>query len=133
MKGNFIRINNMLLKKESDQIEKLKIIDFWLFFKMRSRDDFPLDSSWFVCLWPTQKCRKTRSDIILVTNLLSESSAVRAFLCILAHLAYLACSFSLILRRIDELMFWFKHTNTRKHFSEHSCSYARVFLSILAI
>ena len=56
-------------------IMKLKIINFGLFFKMRSRDDFPLDSSWFVCLWPTQKCRKTRSDIILVTNLLSESSA----------------------------------------------------------
>ena len=53
---------------------KLKIINFGLFFKMRSRDDFPLDSSWFVCLWPTQKCRKNRSDIILVTNPLSESS-----------------------------------------------------------
>ena len=55
-------------------IMKLKIINFGLFFKMRSRDDFPLDSSWFVCLWPTQKCKKSRSDIILVTNPLSESS-----------------------------------------------------------
>ena len=54
-------------------IMKLKIINFWLFFKMRSRNDFPLGSSWFVCLWPTKKCRKTRSDIICVTNLLSES------------------------------------------------------------
>ena len=53
---------------------KLKIINFWLFFKKRSRDDFPPDSSWFVCLWPRQKCRKTRSDMILVTNPLSESS-----------------------------------------------------------
>ena len=35
-------------------IMKLKIIIFWLFFKMRSKDDFPLDSSWFICLWPTQ-------------------------------------------------------------------------------
>ena len=43
---------------------------------MRSRDDFPMDSSWFVSLWPTEKCRKTRSDMILVTNLLSESSAL---------------------------------------------------------
>ena len=51
MQGNFIRINNMLFKKESDQIEKFfmkneaKNLDFCLFFKMRSRDDFPLDSS----------------------------------------------------------------------------------------
>ena len=55
-------------------IMKLKIVNFWLFFKMRSRDDFPKDSSWFVPLWPTKKCRKTRSDIILVPNLLWESS-----------------------------------------------------------
>ena len=55
---------------------KLKLINFLLFFKMRSKDDFPLNSSWFVSLWPTQKCRKTRSDIILVPNLLSESSVV---------------------------------------------------------
>ena len=47
MKGNFIRINNKLLKKESDQNEKfflkmkLKTIIFDFFFKMRSRDDFP--------------------------------------------------------------------------------------------
>ena len=39
-----------------------------------SRDDFPKDNSWFVPPWPTKKCRKTRSDVILVTNLLSESS-----------------------------------------------------------
>ena len=67
MKGNFTRINNMLLKKESDQNEKFFvqneawIINFWLFFKMRSGDDyhdFPLDSSWFVSLWPTQKMQK---------------------------------------------------------------------------
>ena len=51
MKGNFIRINNMLLKKESDQNEKFFVQNeaqnykFLIFFKMRSRDDFPLDSS----------------------------------------------------------------------------------------
>ena len=82
MKGNFIRTNNMLLKKESDQTEfffvknEAKNYIFLTFFKMRSRDDFPLNSSWFVSLWPTQKCRKTQSDIILVTNLLSESSVL---------------------------------------------------------
>jgi len=32
-------------------------------------------------------------------------SSVPAFLSILAHLAHLACSFSLILNRIDKLMF----------------------------
>ena len=51
MKGNFTRINNMLLKKVSDQIEKFfmkneaKNNKFLTFFKMRSRDEFPLDSS----------------------------------------------------------------------------------------
>ena len=37
------------------------------------------------------------------------------FLSILAYLAHLACSFSLILNRIDKIMFWCKHANTRKH------------------
>ena len=82
MKGNFTRIDNILLEKESDQIEKFFVKNeaknhkFLTFFKMRCRDVFPLDSSRFVCLRPTQKCRKTRSDIILVTNLLSESSGL---------------------------------------------------------
>ena len=40
-------------------------------------------------------------------------SSVRAFLNILAHLAHLACSFSLILNRINKLMFSFKHANTK--------------------
>ena len=39
MKGNFIRINNMLLEKESNQIEKIfvqneaKNYKFWTFFQ----------------------------------------------------------------------------------------------------
>ena len=63
----------MLLKK-SDQIEK--------FFVQNEAKKYKIFDSFSKCaqgmivvsLWPTQKCRKTRSDIILVTNLLSESS-----------------------------------------------------------
>ena len=62
-------LQNSLCKK------KLKIMNFSLFFKKRSRDDFLLDSSWFAYPWPTQKCKKTQSDIILVSNPLSDSSA----------------------------------------------------------
>ena len=55
---------------------KLKIMNFSLFFKKRSRDNFLLDSSWFAYPWPTQKCKKTESNIILVSNPLSESSVL---------------------------------------------------------
>ena len=70
----------MLSKNESNQPAEFfmqneaKIINFSLFFKKRSRDDFPLDSSWFVYPWPTQKCKKNQSDIIPVSNPLSDSS-----------------------------------------------------------
>ena len=30
-----------------------------IFFKKRPTQDFPLDGSWFVYPWPTQKCKKT--------------------------------------------------------------------------
>ena len=51
MKGNVIRINNMLLKKVSDQTENFFVKNeaknhkLLIFFKMRSRDDFPLNGS----------------------------------------------------------------------------------------
>ena len=59
-------------------------------------------------------------------------SSVRAFSSILAHLAHLACAFSLILNRINKLMFWFKHANTRKHVSEQSWLSGWIILIILA-
>ena len=58
-------------------------------------------------------------------------SSLRAFLSILAHLAHLACSFSLIFNRMNELMFWFKHANTKKHLSKHSWLCSWVILNIL--
>jgi len=58
-------------------------------------------------------------------------SSVRAFLSILAHSAHLACFFSLILNRIKK-MFWFKHTNTRKHVSEQSWLSGWIILNISA-
>ena len=51
MKGNCIKINNLLSKKELNQPAKFfvqneaKNYEFFTFFKKRSRDDFPLDSS----------------------------------------------------------------------------------------
>ena len=59
-------------------------------------------------------------------------SSVRAFSSILAHLAHLACAFSLILNRINKLMFWFKHANTRKHVSEQSWLSGWIILNISA-
>ena len=59
-------------------------------------------------------------------------SSVRVFLSILAHLAHLTCSFSLIHKRVKKLMFWFKHANTRKHVSKHSWLSSWVILNILA-
>ena len=59
-------------------------------------------------------------------------SSVRAFSSILAHLAHLARSFSLMKDRINKLMFCFKHANTRKHTNEHSWLSDCVILSILA-
>ena len=57
---------------------------------------------------------------------------MKAFSSILAHLAHLACAFSLILNRINKLMFWFKHANTRKHVSEQSWLSGWIILIILA-
>ena len=54
MKGNFVRINNTLSKNESNKPAKFFMqsrtinLEFVTFFKKRSRDDFPLDSSWFL-------------------------------------------------------------------------------------
>ena len=59
-------------------------------------------------------------------------SSIRAFFSILAHLAHLACSFSVILKRINILMFWLKHANTRKHVSEQSWLSDWVILNSLA-
>ena len=55
---------------------------------------------------------------------------MRVFLSILAHLAHLAGSFSLIFIGMNKSMFSFEHAN--KHGNEQSCSSMRVFLSILA-
>ena len=57
---------------------------------------------------------------------------MRVFSSILAHLAHLACSFSLILNRMNKLMFWFKYANTRKHVSEQSWLSGWIILNILA-
>ena len=57
---------------------------------------------------------------------------MRAFLSILAHVAHLACSFSPILNRMNKLMFWFKHANTKKHVSKPSWLSGWVILNILA-
>ena len=59
-------------------------------------------------------------------------SSVRVFLSILAHLAHLACAFSLILNMIFELMFWFQHANIRKHVSEQSWLSGWIILNISA-
>ena len=54
MKGNFIRINIMLSKNESNQLEKLfmkhnaKNLENSIFFKRRLGKDFLLDGSGFV-------------------------------------------------------------------------------------
>ena len=63
---------------------------------------------------------------------MSVSRAAHLFSSILAHLAHLACAFSLILNRIDKLMFWFKHASTRKHISEQSWLSEWIILNILA-
>ena len=75
MKGNFIRINIMLSKNRSNQLEKqslkneAKNLEFFIFFKKRLGKDFLLDRSWFVYTLTLQKCKKPHSNIILVSNL----------------------------------------------------------------
>ena len=81
MNGNFIRINIMLLKNMSNQPKKFSLqnnaknLEFFIFFKKRLRKDFLLDGSWFLYSWTLQKCKKPHSNIILVSNLVWESSA----------------------------------------------------------
>ena len=62
----------------------------------------------------------------------AELLTCEVFLSILAHLAHLACSFSLIWNRINKIMFWFKHANTRKHVSKQSWLSGWIILNILA-
>ena len=80
MNQNFIKINNMLLKnrlkrpKNIFMKNKARNIEFFIYFKKRLRKDFLLDGSWFVCSWIMQKCKKPHSYIILVSNLVWDSS-----------------------------------------------------------
>ena len=80
MNGNFIRINIMLLKNMSNQLKKFSLqnnaknLEFFIFFKKRLRKDFLLDGSWFLYSWTLQKCKKPHSNIILVSNLMWDSS-----------------------------------------------------------
>ena len=84
MNQNFIRINNILSKNRLNQPEnffmknKAKNIEFFIYFKKRLWKDFLLDGSWFVCPWPMQKCKKPHSYIILVSNLVWDSSAEKS-------------------------------------------------------
>ena len=52
-----------------------KNVEFFIYLKKRLRKDFLLDGSWFVCSWIMQKCKKPHSYIILVSNLVWDSSA----------------------------------------------------------
>ena len=53
-----------------------KNLEFFIFFKKRLGKDFLLDSPWFVYSWTQQKCKKTHSNIILVSNLMWENSVL---------------------------------------------------------
>ena len=72
----------MLSKDRSNQPEKrsmqneAKNVEFFIFFKKRLGKDFLLDSPWFVYSWTLQKCKKPHSNIILVSNLMWDSSEV---------------------------------------------------------
>ena len=82
MNWNFIRINIMLSKNRSNQPKKFSLqnnaknLEFFIFFKKRLRKDFLLDGSRFLYSWTLQKCKKTHSNIILVSNLMWDSSAM---------------------------------------------------------
>ena len=81
MNWNFIRINIMLSKNRSNQPKKFSLqnnaknLEFFIFFKKRLRKDFLLDGSRFLYSWTLQKCKKPHSNIILVSNLMWDSSA----------------------------------------------------------
>ena len=53
---------------------KLKMLNFSFFFKKRLGKDFLHDSPWCVYWWTLQKCKKPHSNVILVSNIMWDSS-----------------------------------------------------------
>ena len=113
-------------KNESIQLTRICITTTFpvseksIFFKKRSKKEFPLDCSCIVHLWNWQNCKKNQSDVVLTLDRLPDSIARWRRPTLTFSLLWTQLPWQILLsfKRKFEL-FTSQESNTRNQFSAH--------------